>query len=97
MVKRLIWSNRALQEKESILSYWFERNKTKTYSKKLAHQFNQSIQHILKFNYIGKETTRKEIRVLASGNYLLFYKITESEIQIISLRDSRQNPKTLKL
>lgn len=97
MVKKLIWSSRALQEKESILSYWFERNKTKSYSKKLAHQFNHSIQLILKYNYIGKETTRKEIRVLASGNYLFFYKITENEIQILSLRYSRQNPKTLKL
>jgi len=97
VAKRLIWSEKAQREKESILTYWLERNGTKTYSKKLAHQFNKSIQHILKFNLIGSETTRKGIRVLVSGNYLIFYKVEEQEIQILSLRDSRQNPKTLKL
>ncbi|HRG49384.1 MAG TPA: type II toxin-antitoxin system RelE/ParE family toxin [Leptospiraceae bacterium] len=97
MAKRIIWSEKAVREKESIFNYWINRNGTKTYSKKLAEQFNKSVEYILKFNFIGKETTRKDIRVSVSGNYLIFYRIQETEIQILSLRDSRQNPKTLKL
>lgn len=91
------WTHQASLEFQSILEYWAEKNQTNTYSKKLAKHIMKSIQTIKKYPKIGKATDMKEIRVIISGNYSIFYEVKESNIYILSIWDNRRNPDTLKL
>lgn len=54
--KQVIWSIRVQQDRIAILKYWIERNKTKTYSKKLFALFNQAADLISDHPKIGKPT-----------------------------------------
>lgn len=48
MVKKIVWSARAQNNRKKILQYWIETNKTTTYSKKLNFLFNEATNLILK-------------------------------------------------
>ena len=97
MAKRLVWSARSRKELFDILSYWNKRIGNTKYSKKLYAEIRRKMQSILKFNDIGKATSRKDIRSVAIKDYLLFYRIDKNFIEIISVWDNRRNPKDLKL
>lgn len=92
MARRVIWSLKAQQEREHILQYWINRNKSTSYSKILQDLFNQRIEIILDFPQIGSETNRSDIRFIVVRKYLLFYHVFDDTIVIISIWDGRQNP-----
>ncbi|MBI6115734.1 type II toxin-antitoxin system RelE/ParE family toxin [Salegentibacter maritimus] len=95
MAKKVIWSSRAQNDRKEILEYWIKRNKSKVYSKKLAELFRQA--EILVTNYpeIGKPTDSKNVRIKVVRDYLLIYEIKKNQIFILTIWDSRQNPKKL--
>jgi plasmid stabilization system protein ParE len=97
MVKRIIWSDRARKDKRDILEYWFKRNGNKNYSRKLAFEFRETFNYIAKQNYLGRATDEKNIRVTVCRYYQIFYEITQENIEILSVWDSRRNPDNLKL
>ena len=97
MAQKIIWSQRALGEFDAILEYWAERNQSNTYSKKIAAQIIKSVDKILKFNYIGKETEDEKTRVYLSGSYSIFYEIANEGIMILCVWDNRRNPDSLNL
>ncbi|WP_407641682.1 type II toxin-antitoxin system RelE/ParE family toxin [Chryseobacterium taklimakanense] len=45
--------------------------------------------------FSGKEIGESSCRILIFGNYSLVYKFTETQIQIVSFWDNRQNPEKL--
>jgi toxin YoeB len=97
MAKRIIWSLKARDERQAILEYWHLRNGNKTYSRKIAEEFRETIQYIVEHNYIGVATDEKNVRVAVSGHYLIFYQIKEDVIEILTIWDSRRDPRNLKL
>lgn len=97
MAKRVIWSNKAKEERRKILEYWAERNGNKNYSKKLAKQFREKVKYIAEFNYIGTATDAENVRVTVCGNYLLFYEIDEKFLKILTVWDGRRNREDLTL
>jgi plasmid stabilization system protein ParE len=97
MAQKIIWSQRALNEFNEILEYWENKNRSNAYSKKLATQIIKSVDKIGKFNFIGKETEDDKARVYLSGNYSVFYEISNEGIVILCLWDNRRNPDTLNL
>lgn len=78
-----------------ILDYWKERTGDTKYSEKLYKFFKANLATISKHPAIGKQSGYKGVRVKIAGNYLLFYKILRTEIQLITIWDSRQNPDRL--
>jgi len=80
-----------------ILEFYIDRNKNKTYSVKLYHQFQKNIKLLIKQPYIGVKTNLKDIRSLVIGEFLIFYQITEDKIIIHTVWDCRQNPDDLKI
>ncbi len=97
MAKKVIWSSKAQNERKEILEYWFICNGNKRYSRKLGSEFTHAAKIISDFNHIGKKTKRKEIRYYLSNNYKLFYKESDVLIEILTIFDTRRNPKDLKL
>jgi toxin YoeB len=95
MAKRLIWSPRAQNDRKEILKFWREKNKSNTYSKKLDLRFREVINLIKDFPQIGKQTDDSNARIKIVKDYLLIYEETESEIIILTIWDSRQDPEKL--
>jgi toxin YoeB len=96
MAKQVIWSLRAQKDKKEILNYWRQRNKSNTYSKKLNELFKESIRIILDFPQIGKVTDDTKARIKIVRDYLIIYEETETQILILTIWDSRQDPDKLK-
>lgn len=97
MVKREIkWTTKAIFDKISILEYWIWRTKSKKYSLKLSGMFDNVISQLALNPESGKITDYKNIRFRIVKQYLIFYTITEKNIFIIRIWDSRRNPEDLR-
>jgi toxin YoeB len=96
MAKQVIWSLKAQNDKKVILNYWRQRNKSNTYSKKLNELFKESIRIILDFQQIGKVTDDTKARIKIVRDYLIIYEETETQIFILTIWDSRQDPDKIK-
>lgn len=95
MAKQVVWSFRAQSDRKEILNYWQQRNKSNFYSKKLNQLFKESIKIIADFPQIGKPTDSINTRVKIVKDYLIIYEETETQILILTIWDSRQDPEKL--
>lgn len=95
MAKQVVWSLRAQKERKEILEYWRLRNKSSTYSKKLNQLFKESVKIITDFPQIGKSTDDVKARIKIVRDYLIIYEETETQILILTISDSRQDPDKL--
>lgn len=95
MAKQVIWSLRAQQDKREILNYWRQRNKSNAYSKKLNELFKEAVKIITDFPQIGRVTDDATARIKIVRDYLIIYEETETNICILTIWDSRQNPEDL--
>lgn len=96
MVKRIVWSRNALQDKLQILDYWYKRIGTKRYSKKLDKALNQSVSYLLEYPNIGRKLENSELRFIVKESYQIFYKVQGDDVRILHIWDSRRNPEDLK-
>ncbi|MEI8201888.1 MAG: type II toxin-antitoxin system RelE/ParE family toxin [Bacteroidota bacterium] len=94
---KIIWSNRAKIKLLQLLEFYAERNKSKTYSRKLFHTFNKELLVLSKQPEMGIKTDIESIRGLIVEDYILFYEITSDSIILHLIWDSRQNPDKLVL
>lgn len=95
MAKGLIWTQEALKNRIEIFEYWDNRNKSKTYSRKLNAIFNEHIDIILKYPYIGYETETENVRCRTVRDYKIIYLNSGNHIVLLAIWDSRQNPTKL--
>ena len=89
---KIIWSNRAIKRLYGILEFYDQRNKSKTYSKKLHQLLQKQVKVLTKFPEIGLKTTEETTKGLIIEDYIIYYQITEDKIIIHTVRDSGQNP-----
>ena len=97
MAKQITWSPLAIRKRSEILQFWINHNKSDTYSKKLNTSFRLATTLLSEYPEIGKPTTNENVRFKIVRHYLLFYEIRESNIYILTIWDSRQNPDSLRL
>ncbi len=95
MVKQVIWSLRAQEDRKNILNYWRQRNGSITYSKKLNYLFKEAVRIIKDFPQVGKLTDQKNVRMKIVRDYFIIYEDTGTTIYILTIWDSRQDPKKL--
>lgn len=95
--RKIIWSHRARISLYNILKFYAEKNGTKSYSEKLYYSFKKEIQLLTKFPKLGISTNIKQVRGLITGNYIIYYEITPTEIIIHTIWDTRQNPDKLRI
>jgi len=95
-VKRIFWTELAINQLEQIFDYYKYKANIKV-AKKIAFQIvDRTI--LLETNpLIGPkepllENRKNEYRYLVEGNYKIIYFIEENYIKISSIFDSRQNP-----
>lgn len=96
MAKQVIWSRKARNDQDEILRYWCERNKSNEYSKKLRALFKAAIKMIATHPKIGRATELLYRRSKVVSNYVILYRETQTQIEILTIRDTRRDPKSLK-
>ncbi len=95
MVKQVIWSLRAQEDRKNILNYWRQRNGSITYSKKLNYLFKEAVRIIKDFPQVGKLADQKNVRMKIVRDYFILYEDTGTTIYILTIWDSRQDSKKL--
>ena len=95
--RKIIWSHRAKIKRLEILEFFIERNKSKTYSKKLNSKINKSVKLLVKYPEMGINTDIENIRGLIIDHIVLFYEFDSRNLIIQYIWDSRQNPDDLKI
>jgi addiction module RelE/StbE family toxin len=96
VARRIIWTTSAKLQLQEIFEYFNSRNKSKAYSLKLNRIIQAELKSLILQSNIGKKTNTINIRGLLIQNYFIFYEINEKDIVILSVWDTRQNPKKLK-
>jgi toxin YoeB len=95
MVKQIIWSATAQKNRRDIFTYWNNRNKSRSYSKKLNVLFKETLILLSKYPLLGKAVKDSELRVKILKDYLIIYEIDDEHLYILTIWDSRQNPDSL--
>jgi plasmid stabilization system protein ParE len=96
MVKRKIeWSSQAKIDLSTILEFFYIRNGSKIYSKKLNSKLRKAIRLLSKHPLLGIQSDVDNIRTLVEGDYAIFYQLTDDSVRIITIWDCRQNPDNL--
>ena len=90
--RKIVWSNRAIKRLYNILEFYDQRNKSKTYSKKLYQLLTKQVKILIKFPEIGLKTTEETTRGLIIGDFIVYYQLTEDKIIIHTVWDCRQDP-----
>lgn len=89
--RKIIWTKSAKFERQEILSFWINKNKSKTYSKKLNNLFNNSLNLLSEHPEIGRKTNDGQTRISIVRDYLIFYDFSEKELIIQSIWDARRD------
>lgn len=94
MVKPIVWSAEARQDKQNILGYWFERNGNMAYSRKLNLLIKIRLQALSRYPHLGLKTKHENIRFIILRDYLIFYYIDSLQLTVLRIWDGRRNPET---
>jgi plasmid stabilization system protein ParE len=89
---RVVWSDRALQERFEILDYYRRRNGSGGYSHELARYFRTSLRLASDQELLGKSTDFDAVRCLTVLDYALFYTTRGPDLVVLSVWDNRRNP-----
>ena len=92
---KIEWTHFAKQQRDDIFEYWNNRNKSKTYSKKLRIIIKEKTNQLKIYPLLGKKIIDKNTRMLVFKNYSLVYHYEKEIISIISFWENQQNPEKL--
>jgi toxin YoeB len=93
--RKIVWSPAAKIEFIEILDYYLQRNQSIAYSEKLESQVKQTLAKLETNPFLGVKSQNDDIRVIIESAFLIFYSVTETQIQILSIIDSRQDPEKM--
>ena len=93
--RKIVWSHKARIKLTEILDFYYQRNKSKTYSQKLYREIQKYIRLLKKQPTLGLKTDEELVRALIIGEYIVFYEYSKVEIIILNIWDCRQNPNDL--
>lgn len=90
--KSIVWSARANTELKKVLEFYTKRNGNNEYSSQLLVSLDKRIALLGDNGMMGRLTDDKKARVLFFSVYSIFYDIHDTQIEILSFWDNRQNP-----
>ena len=97
MAYQIVWTEKANVERQHILQFGIENNKSKIFSLKLNKLFISAIRDIAKRPNIGRKTEFDNVRVKIIRGYLIFYEVIKTNLVILSVWDGRRDKKSLKI
>ena len=97
MEKEIIWTEKALEDRFEIYTYWANHNKSYSFSEKLDQKIQSSIQLLSKFPTLGKKSVFHGVRMKILTHVSIFYNDQENQIIILRIWHNRKNPDELLL
>ena len=91
MVKKVIWSRQAQNDRIRILEFWLVHNQSNAYPIKLNNLFKAAIKLIEKYPGIGSPTNIKNVKGKVVRDFYIYYEIKNLELHILTIWDTRQN------
>ncbi|HPS27282.1 MAG TPA: type II toxin-antitoxin system RelE/ParE family toxin [Bacteroidales bacterium] len=98
---KIIWTHEALEETRLIYNY-YKLTASLRVAKSIKNKIFASVKNLQSHPRKGQIEElllhkKGEYRYLVSSNYKVVYKLTEKEIYILKVFDSRRNPEALKM
>lgn len=90
--RKIEWTINAKLTKRSIFYYWNNRNKSTLYSQKLNHLFTETLHSTENYPEASIALEKENIRAIFVRDYYLIFEITELNIKVLDIWDTRQNP-----
>lgn len=90
--KKIIWSERSLNEFRKIIEFYNDRNGNSKYSKKVTAEIKKSVSLLSKQPFLGKPTDEEGVRILIHKEFLIIYEILNSII-VLLIVDGRRDLK----
>lgn len=97
MVKQIIWTQSAQQNRIAILQYWQRHNQSNAYSKKLNLLFRKAISLIALHPKIGHVSNMEGVRIKPVKNYIIFLNEDDLHIYILLIWDNGTDPETINI
>ena len=72
--------------------YWNKKNKSNLYSLKLNKLLIEATELLASHPLTGRSTNIQNVRVKIIRDFLMVYSFTDTDIQILAIFDTRQNP-----
>lgn len=95
MVRRIIWTSQAETIFTQILQFYIDRNGSKSYSRKILAEVKGILNVIKKQPFLGSTTEVRNVRVIVTRKYRLFYQVETSNIVVLLIRENQANPEDL--
>lgn len=93
-MKKLRWTSKARRELKEILEFWTDHNASDTYSLKLLYLFNETALQIASTPGLGKQSDIPFVRMKLVRDYWLFYSESQTEIEILQIKSTHQDPES---
>ena len=91
--REISWTTRAIKEKLQIFDYWYLRNKSPRYSRRLNDIFKITLDLLASQPEIGKVFNKhREIYFIVLKSYRIYYVFNEKQLIVLSVWDTRRNP-----
>lgn len=91
----IIWTETAIKQRRSILTYWIKRNGNKDYASKIIEITNSFLSDIVLKPELFRSIGYDNIRCASMGHFSIYYKIITTDIIVLAFWDNRQNPEKL--
>lgn len=91
-MKSVRWASKARRDLYEILEFWNEHNASEEYSSLLLDLFNEATEQIAAMPFIGKRSDVPFVRMKLVRNYWLFYSESTTEILILQIKSTYQDP-----
>jgi len=89
---KIHWSLSALKQRNSIFSYWNNRNKSNLYSIKINKQIQQRLEVVKRNPSEGKRVGFGDVRFSVLGKFSIYYVFRNGVVNVVSFWDNRQDP-----
>ena len=92
---KIRWTETAVAEFGKMLTFYNVRNGNTKYSRSIVKMVRESLKLVSKFPLMCRAVNAKEIqdvRVVHCDYFMIYYRITESEILVEAVFDTRQDP-----
>ena len=96
---KIEWTRKAEHLYLETLDFWIKHNNSATYSKKILKHVSEKEDYIANNPYAGQELFDiPSVRyVVVLRKFLIFYRINNKTIEILSFWDGHKNPQDLEL
>ena len=95
MVKQVVWTANAMQDRIQILEYWLVLIGNDKYASYLNNCVEEAANTISVFSEIGRVYEETHYRFIVKDNYMLFYKFDDKTIYSLSIFDGRRNEENI--